>query len=356
MATLKEIFTFENLKMAHELCRHSQQHKRGTIMFEMELSKNLVTLSEQLQNRKYKPGRHKQFKLYDPKERLIDALPYKDRVVLMCFTKKVLEPELEKRVIYDNAASRKNKGTHFAVKRLHQFMQSNFSENKANCGYYLKCDISKYFASIDHDILIEKLRKENFSDDEMWFIELTIRTYEKDGVPLGNHTSQWFAIFFLDSLDRLIKEKLCVKHYTRYMDDFILIHSDKDYLRYCKQEIERECCRLRIRLNQNKSQIGMLRNGIDYLGFNHKLSSTGKILRRVRASAMIRNKHYLKTIVELYENGIIGEDWISIRKQAFLNHMKGTAGIKVVHKGIKEIKYKKTQNKFRMGKKIVIDF
>jgi len=335
MATLKEIFTFERLKRAHEFCRRGKQHKRGTIMFELDLSKNLVELEMSLQSRKYKPSKHKQFKLYDPKERIIDALPYKDRVVLMCFTKYVLEPILEKRLVYDNAASRKNKGTHFAINRLHSFMQKSFRENKSNQGLYLKCDISKYFASIDHNILLAKLKRIGFSDDEMWFLELVIRSYGDVGIPLGNHTSQWFAVLYLDDLDRFIKEKLRVKWYTRYMDDFILVHNDKEFLRYYKCEIEKFCDELKIKLNK-KTQIGTLRGGVDYLGFNHKLTETGKIQRRIRASAMARNKRYLKRIIELYRYGIVDCEWLKPRKRAFINHMKGTDAVKVVHKAMKQ--------------------
>ena len=145
----------------------------------------------------------------------------------------------------------------------------------------------------------------------------------------------------LDDLDRHIKEKLRVKAYTRYMDDFILIHSDKEFLRKCKHEIEKVCQRLKIRLNKNKTQIGRIKDGVDYLGFNHKLTVTGKVERRIRASAMIRHKRYLKTIEHLHEKGIVNNEWLRVREQAFLNHMKGTKGTKVVKHYMKEIRRKK---------------
>lgn len=337
--TLREIFTFENLKAAHEQCRQDKQHKRGTIMFEMDLGQNLATLEKQLQAKTYKIGKYKPFILFDPKERTIEALPYKDRVVLMCFCKHSLEPRIERRLVYDNAASRRGKGTHFAINRLHGFMQQSFKDANGNGGYYLKCDISKYFQSVDQAILIDKVKHMGFSADEIWFMELVIKSYTKSGVPLGNQTSQWFALLYLDEVDRLIKEKLRIKHYTRYMDDFILLHHDKEYLRHCKAEIEKACGRLKMRLN-SKTQIGTLRCGIDYLGFNHKLRVDGKIERRVRASAMMRHKRYLRVIAELHDQEIIDDDWLSKREQAFLNHMKGTMGGKVVSKHMREIRAK----------------
>ena len=343
MATLGEIFTFENLKKSHELCRRDKQHKRGTIMFEMDLARNLAELVSRLCSRKYKPGKHKQFKLYDPKERIIDALPYKDRVVLMCFSKFVLEPMLDSRLVYDNAASRKNKGTSFAIGRLHEFMRQSFRQSGCNDAYFLKCDISKYFASLDHDTLINKLGRIGFSDDEMWFIDVVVRSYGTCGVPLGNHTSQWFAVLYLDDLDRHIKEKLRVKWYSRYMDDFILIHHDKEFLRKCKDEIDNMCQQLKLRLNKDKTQIGRLGDGLDYLGFNHRLTSTGKIVRRVRASAMVRQKRFLKTIGCLYQNGEVDKAWLETRKRAFLNHLKGTDGVNVIKHHMRKIRKSKSR-------------
>lgn len=92
----EEIFSFENLLAAHKLCRRSKQHKRGAIMFEIELARNLVRLTEELSKKTYKPGKYKVFTIYDPKQRLIEALPYKDRVVLMCFLQKRIGTNLGK--------------------------------------------------------------------------------------------------------------------------------------------------------------------------------------------------------------------------------------------------------------------
>lgn len=127
---LKEIFLFENLYAAHLKCRLSKQHKRGTVMFEIELGANLHKLNKQLINKKYKLSPYKTFKIFDPKERLIEALPYKDRVVLMCFCENVLKPYFETHLIYDNAASRENKGGHFATQRLHRFMHALYRQQQ----------------------------------------------------------------------------------------------------------------------------------------------------------------------------------------------------------------------------------
>ena len=302
---------------------------------------------KELANKNYKLGKYKTFRIYDPKERLIEALPYKDRVVLMCFCKKVIEPKLENRLVYDNAASRKKKGTDFAVNRLHGFMRKLYINTGGNDFYYLKCDIVKYFQSIDHDILIEKLRKCGFSEDEMWFMEMVIRSRGSDvkGVPLGNQTSQWFALLYLDDIDRLIKEKLRVQCYVRYMDDFVLLGENKEFLRKCKTEIENACAeKLQLALNA-KTQIGMVKNGIDFLGYNHELTPTGKIVKSIRASARKRQKRYLKTISHYYMGGVIDGAYLAARQAAFLVHAKGTKDRKFINNRLNSLKRAKKSAK-----------
>ena len=310
-------------------------------MFEMEIASNINKLVKELTSKTYKLGKYKIFKIYDPKERLIEALPYKDRVVLMCFCKKVIEPKLENRLIYDNAASRKKKGSDFAINRLHGFMRKFYINTGGNNFFFLKCDISKYFQSIDHDILIAKLRKCGFSEDEMWFMEMVIRASRSGdarGVPLGNQTSQWFALLYLDDMDRLIKEKLHVACYVRYMDDFILLGENKEFLRKCKTEIENFCAeKLRLTLNA-KTQIGMVKNGIDFLGYNHKLTATGKITKSIRASARERQKRYLKAIAYYYMAGVIDDDYIASRQASFLAHAAGTKDKKFLNNKLNSLK------------------
>ena len=198
-----------------------------------------------------------------------------------------------------------------------------FKENN-NRVYYLKCDIRKYFPSVNHNILLEKLRKLGFSEDEMWFLEKIIKEQPNNidrGLPLGNQSSQWFALFFLDRIDRLVKEELRIKCYVRYMDDFILIHRDKKYLQHCLKRINEVCNNeLDLELNQ-KTQIGIASNGIDFLGFRHTLSNSGKVIRKLRLSSKKRLRRHLKTLSKLQSKGIIDKEYVDIRKNAFYAHI-----------------------------------
>ena len=299
---LNKIFTFENLYEAHKKCRLAKQHKREVIQFESNLAVNINKIINDIKNKTYKIGKYRRFLIYEPKERLIEALPYKDRVVIRCFCEHSIKPRIEKRLIYDNAACRKNKGTSFGEKRLVTFLKREYAKENDNEVYFLKCDISKYFP-------IEKLIKEQPNDSGV-------------GLPLGNQSSQWFALLYLNRIDRLIKEELRVKSYIRYMDDMILLSRDKSFLRKCQKRIEEVCAtELNLSLN-NKTQVGKASIGIDFLGFRHILTTSGKVVKKLRTSARIRLKHHLKVLEKLRKFDIVDDEYVYIRKNAFYNHIK----------------------------------
>lgn len=324
---IEEIFTFENLYEAYKGCRKSKQHKGEVIRFEANLSVNITNLMNDIISKKYKLGEYRIFFIYEPKKRVIEALPFKDRVVIKCFCDVVLRNKIEKKLIYDNAACRIEKGTTFAIKRLEKFLKNEYRKENNNNIYYLKCDITKYFPSIDHKILLNLLKKIGFSEDEMWMIEKLIKEQPNEaniGLPLGNQSSQWFALLYLNVIDRFVKEVLRVKGYIRYMDDMILIHRDKSYLQHCLKEIENKCkTDLKLSLNQ-KTQIGVVRNGIDFLGYRHILNKNGSITRKLRASSKQRLKRHLKTLKKLRDKDIVDDNYVYIRKNAFYNHIKNT--------------------------------
>lgn len=325
--TLEEIFTFNNLYESYKMCRRSKQHRGEVIRFEINLSTNIYSLMKNIEAKKYKLGMYKKFYIYEPKERLIEALPFKDRIVIRCFCDSVLKPKIEKRLIYDNAACRKNKGTSFAIKRLDGFLRHEYLKKKNNDIYFLKCDIKKYFSNIDHNILLNILKRIDFSDDEIWFIKkLVLEQPDSNlkGLPLGNQSSQWFALLYLNEIDHFIKENLKIKGYVRYMDDMILIHRDKNYLNECLTIIRNLCkTKLNLELN-NKTQIGMVKNGIDFLGYRHILNSNGGIVKKLRASSKIRMKRHLRTLDKLRSKDIVDDEYVYVRKMAFYNHIKDT--------------------------------
>ena len=324
---LEDIFTFENIYNAHKECRKAKQHKGEVIRFEISLGINILKIMTEMKNKKYKMGQYKKFEIYEPKKRIIEAPSYKDRVIIRCLCDNLIRPKIEKSLIYDNVACRKNKGTDFGINRLKSFLRREYIKTQNNKIYYLKCDIKKYFPSINHNILLNQLEKIGFERDVMWLLEKLVREQPDNvslGLPLGNQTSQWFALLYLNSVDRLIKEQLRIKSYVRYMDDFILLHSNKSNLQTCLQKIK-ELCKKELALELNdKTMIGKVANGIDFLGYRFFLTKSGKIITKLRGSAKLRLKRNLKVLNKLEAKGKVNYSYVYARKNAYYTHIKDT--------------------------------
>ena len=245
MTDFEKVWDFKNLYEAHKKARLGKRDKTEVIEFEMRLAENLTRLSDEIRTKTYRLGGYYSFMIYDPKEREIQALHYADRVVQHCLCDQVVGPLIDRHLIFDNAACRQGKGTLFAIQRLTLFMQKYYWKFGAQ-GYVLKCDIRKYFNNIDHEILKDKFRRIIDDPDIRQLLEQIIDSYEYSpgkGLPMGNQTSQWFALYYLDGLDRLIKEQFRVKYYSRYMDDCVLICRDKDELRKILKAAKKNCGR-----------------------------------------------------------------------------------------------------------------
>ena len=313
---------FENIYQAYRQSAKGKHHKNDVIQYETNLHMQLWYLQQRLENRSYVPGGYYRFVIYEPKEREIQALSFADRVFqhLLCDT--ILRPYFEPRLIYDNAACRQGKGTHFALKRLEQFFHSHYRQHGTD-GYILKFDIRKYFPSIDHAVLKEKLSR--FPDEEVKaLLYKVIDSYGADtgkGIPMGNQSSQWFALYYLDRLDRLIKEKLRIKGYVRYMDDGILIHESREYLQECLHKMQGLIADEKLEFNQ-KTQIFPIAQGADILGWHFYLTDTGKVIRKLRTSNKKRFKRRLKAFRKQYAEGTKALGEITQSLNSYQGHLK----------------------------------
>lgn len=322
MTDYEKLYDFQNLYKAHTVARRSKRNTRETIEFEVDLGKNLTMLSDSLKDGTYRMQDYYSFAIYDPKYRQIHALHYRDRVVQHCLCDEVLAPILDKKLIYDNAACRIGKGTHFAIERVSKFLHDFYNDHGAN-GYFLKCDIRKFFDNIDHCVLKQKLSKVIKDEQVLILLYQIIDSFAVQpgkGLPLGNQTSQWFAIFYLDGFDRLIKEKLKIKYYSRYMDDCVLIHYDKGYLRYCLEQLKQCLKTLKIDFNK-KTEIFPLKNGVDYLGWHIYLTESGKVIRKVKQQTKYKYKRKLKYFQRAYADGKIGLEEINQVLSSYRAHL-----------------------------------
>ena len=316
------IWDFNNLYQAYKVSRLNKRTTAEVIKFEMNAGANICYLQEQLRNGTYQLSGYYHFTIHDPKVREIYALHYRDRIVQHSLCDNVLAPFFEKHLIYDNAACRTGKGTLFAMNRLNSFLLDHFREYGTE-GYFLKCDIRKFFDNIDHNILKARLNK--IVDDQRTLALLyhIIDSYEVTpgkGIPMGNQTSQWFALYYLDPLDRLVKEKLRIKHYTRYMDDMILVSNSLDTLNNALREMKTMAANLHLEFNA-KTQIFPISHGVEYLGWRFGLTDTGAVTRRLKQHSKIRWKHRLRKLKALYADGKVDMKKIGESTQSFANHM-----------------------------------
>jgi RNA-directed DNA polymerase len=287
------------------MARRGKRYKSDVITFEIDLANNLWEIKRRLDDGSYAVSGYKRFMIHDPKTREIQALCYADRIVQHSLCDNVLTPFFERRLIYDNCACREGKGTHFGMNRLAEFMREHYRQHGAQ-GWILKADVRKFFQSIDHGVLKSMLARTIPDPAVQRLLESIIDSFEATtgkGLPMGNQTSQLFALYYLDPLDRLIKERLHIKHYTRYMDDMVLLHPDKSYLQECLRQMRELCYNdLKLELNE-KTQIFPIRHGVDYIGWHFYLTDTGKVIKRLRTQNKKRLKRRMKGLQKGYAEG-----------------------------------------------------
>lgn len=322
MQEYEKIFDFRNLYNAYRKARKGKRWKEAAVKFEINLLEAIALLKKQIRTKTYTLSEYNVFKVYEPKERLVMSNSYKDKVVQHSLCDNVLEPLLTKSFIYDNYASQVGKGTDLGLDRLKYFMERYYRINKTADGWVLKCDIRKYFYNINHDKLKQLLRKHISCQDTLWLLDMIIDSTEGNvGIPIGNQSSQLFALLYLNGLDHFIKEKLGIKFYGRYMDDFYLIHKDKEYLKYCRKEITAYVTGLGLELN-SKTCISPLKNGIDFLGFHTYLTESGKVIRKVRQSSKNNMRRRLKKFKKLHSEHRLPMKRIECSYNSWVGHTK----------------------------------
>ena len=312
MANFDDVISFSSLYRAHRRARLGKRHKKEVILFEANLSQNLWKLHYDLKYEKYKMLGYHHFTIYEPKQREIQAICYPDRIVQHSLCDNYLIPLFERRLIYDNCACRRGKGTSFAIKRLKEFMVKHYKKHGIK-GYFVKVDVRKYFDSIDHNLLKKKLDKV-ISDEQVkrlafYFID-SYNGEEGKGLPMGNQSSQCFGLFYLDELDRYFKEKLKVKFYVRYMDDILMIVPTKKEAQECLKSAEKILNKNLLQMNP-KSEIKHIKNGIDFLGWRFNLGLHGAVHQKIRRTTAKRVVYKLKYIKYLYSRNKKQVDYIN---------------------------------------------
>lgn len=320
MTDFETMCSFENLYDAYKKARSGKRDKAACAEFELRTLDNIAKLREELVNKTYKMQKYNTFLVHEPKERVVMASSFRDRVVQHSLCDNVFQKRILPHFIYDNYASQKGKGTHFGLRRLHKFMHQYYC-NHGSEGWILKGDISKYFYSIDHDILKRQVQKLIQDKDILNLCNLIIDSTEGKGLPIGNQTSQSFALLYLNDLDHLIKDKMGIKYYGRYMDDFYIIMPEKEKLKKILEIVKQKVEKLGLSLNP-KTQIFPLKNGIDFLGFHSYLTESGKIVKKIRRNSKNNAKRRLRKLLLMRKNGKISKEKVLQSYDCWMNHAK----------------------------------
>lgn len=293
------LISVSNLLDSWKEFSRGKKSKKDVAKFELNLEDNIFCLNGELITDTWKPDPYVEFYVQDPKLRKIHKASVRDRVLYQAVYVELYKI-FDKSFIYDSYSSRNGKGTHRGVKRFEEFARK-VTRNYSRGGFALKCDIRRFFDSIDHEILISvikrKIRDEKFLD----LIVCIIRSFSVingKGLPLGNVTSQILANIYFNEFDQYVKHVLKVAYYIRYCDDFVLLHESKEFLEHTISNMGiflRE--KLKLDLHPRKIIMRKIHQGVDFLGY---VSLPGyRILRTRTKNRMIKKIHRSFTLFKL---------------------------------------------------------
>lgn len=292
-----DIISMENLLEAWKEFVKGKRSRKDVQEFERDLMSNIISLHTELAAMTYEHLEYEFFRIYDPKQRDIHKASVRDRVLHRALYRK-LYSFFDKKFIADSWSCRLDKGTHKAVDRFRSFAYKA-SRNHTRTAWVLKCDIRKFFASIDQKILIELLGKYIPGEGILSLISKIVGSFSsadsRVGLPLGNLTSQLFVNIYMNEFDQFVKHKLKARYYIRYADDFAILSDYRKWLLEilpCIQEFLSD--KLKLRLHPNKVSIRTIASGVDYLGWinfpDHRIVRTATKKRMFRQIQLKKGK------------------------------------------------------------------
>jgi len=287
--SFEDIIGVENLLEAWKEFLKGKRNKNDVQEFSLRLMDNIFLLHNNLASRSYKHGGYKAFNISDPKPRNIHKASIRDRLLHHAIYRK-LYPFFDRTFIANSFSCRLNQGTHKAINRFMEFAYKVSQNNTKTC-WVLKCDIRKFFASIDHEVLMKTLKSYIPDTDILWLLGQVISSFNSTkpnvGLPLGNLTSQLFVNIYMNEFDQFVKHRLKVKCYIRYADDFVIFSDDRAWLEkqilpiqnFLKDE-------LKLELHTDKLFIKTLASGVDFLGWvsfpNYRILRTSTKRRMIK--------------------------------------------------------------------------
>lgn len=307
----EEICSFETLYDAYLNAREGKRKKSGCAEYEANALACTEKLSRMLLDGRYRPGPFHTFMVYEPKERMVQAPAFVDKVVLHALVDNELYGALTRSFIRGNHASQIGKGTHDGLMYLKQNLNRYYRRHGTADGWGVKGDVRHFFASIDHDRLKEKLKivcVRNRVDAKIYDL-LCLYIDSAQGLPLGYQTSQLLALLYLDDFDHFVLEQLKPEGYGRYMDDFYMIFRTKEEAQCALDACYDYMARKGLELNQ-KTTIFPLKNGIDFIGFHTYLTESGAVVQKLRRDSTKRISARVRYWKKAYPKGEISKEKI----------------------------------------------
>lgn len=309
---------FELMLEAFYRAAKGKRENKEVILFEMNLAGNIISLLKDVYLENYKPGIYRKFIVYEPKKREILALPFRDRVLHQWYVEEFIKPIFIPSFIDDTYACIPERGLHKAMHKLKFYIRCKYNQNKNF--YILKCDVAKFFNNIDKNILL-KIITRKIKDKQ--FLKLTEEIlFDGTGkikIPIGNYTSQFFANIYLNELDHFVKEKLKIRYYVRYMDDFILLIDSKEEAKYNLEKINDFLNNvLHLKLNK-KTNYFKFSQGVSFCGYKIFLNKV--YLSKVNKKSIYKrvklwNNEYKKDRLDLEKAYVSLQSWLGHAKYA----------------------------------------
>ncbi|MDR0422996.1 MAG: RNA-directed DNA polymerase [Rickettsiales bacterium] len=302
----KKIISKENFEKALTNAIRGKSRLRSIGKFKENKESNLEKVRQLLVEKKFKTSKYKERTVFEPKKRIIYVLPFSPDRIIHHALLNILEPYWNRLFISTSYSCRKKYGIHKGSTKTMEYVRNN--------KYCLKCDISKFYPSIDHKILIEIIEKKIKDKDALWLIREIINSFPgEQNVPIGNYTSQWFGNIYMNELDTYIKHELKIKDYIRYCDDFLLFGNDKNILNEARKKIE-IFINEKLKLKFSKCDLFQTKQGVDFLGYRHF-----KKYILLRKSTKKRVEKRLKLLPKLFEKQ-------KITKEQYLSSVGSTYG------------------------------
>jgi retron-type reverse transcriptase len=306
--------------------RRNVMWKDSVIGYSLDGIRNTLKLRQELTEGTYRISPYQIFTIHEPKEREIVATRIRDRQFQRSLCDNALYRDMTRSFIRDNCACQRGKGVDFALDRMEIHLRRYYRKH-GNQGWVLRCDIRHYFPETPHAVAKEALRKRVRDPMVLKAAEDIVGSFRGDrGIGLGSQVSQLVELAVLDPVDHYVKERLRIRHYVRYMDDFILIHEDRAVLENAKREITAQVNALGLEMNK-KTQIAPLRHGIRFLKWRFILTESGKVIRRISRNSIVKEQRKMKKLAGKIRRGEIPAEFLWTSFQSWrANARRGNAG------------------------------